>query len=73
MDLNSWQQQPPAIEHLSDANIEQCRVRPLKLDHPCNNQSVERHVKFVTEASAQLEGFARKNGMIRQTIKARKL
>ena len=24
VDMNSWQQQPPAIEHLSYADIEQC-------------------------------------------------
>ena len=23
-DLNSWQQHPPAMEHLSDADIKQC-------------------------------------------------
>ena len=73
VDLTSWQHQPPAIEHLTDTEIEQCRARPLKLDHPCHNQSVERHVKLVTEASAQVEGFARRDGMIRQKIKSRKL
>ena len=73
VDLTSWQHQPPAIEHLTDTEIEQCRARPLKLDHPCHNQSVERHVKLVTEASAQVEGFARRDGMIQQKIKSRKL
>ena len=73
VDLTSWQHQPPAIEHLTDTEIEQCRARPLKLDHPCHNQSVERHAKLVTEASAQVEGFARRDGMIRQKIKSRKL
>ena len=43
------------------------------LHHPCHNQSVERHVKLVTEASAQVEGFARRDGIIRQKIKSRKL
>ena len=73
VDLNSWQHQPPAIGHLTDVDIEQCRVRPLTLHHPCHNQSVERHVKLVTEASAQVEGFARRDGIIRQKIKSRKL
>ena len=47
VDLNSWQQ-PPAIGHLTDLDIKQSRVKPFKLDHPCHNQSVERHVKLVT-------------------------
>ena len=39
----------------------------------CHNQSVERHVKMVTEAAAQVEGFERRDGLIRQKIKSRKL
>ena len=73
VDLNSWQHQPPAIGHLTYVDIEQCRVRPLTLHHSCHNQSVERHVKLVTEASAQVEGFARRDGIICQKIKSRKL
>ena len=66
VDLNSWQQQPPVIGHLTDLDIEQCRVRPLKLDCACHNQSL------VTEASAQVESFAQRDGMISQKIKSRK-
>ena len=73
VDLNSWQQQPPAIGHLTDLDIEKCRVRPLKLDHPYHNQSVQRHGKLVTEASAQVESFARKDGIIFRKIKSHKL
>ena len=72
VDLNSWQHQPPAIGHLTDVYIKQCRVRPLTLHHPCHNQFVERHVKLVTEASAQVEGFARRDGIFCQKIKSRK-
>ena len=54
-------------------DIEQCRIRPLQLDHPCHNQCVERHVKMVTEAAAQVERFERRDGLIRQKIKSRKL
>ena len=57
VNLTSCHQQPPVIEHLTDLDIEQCRIRPLQLDHPCHNQCVERHVKMVTEAAAQVEGF----------------
>ena len=73
MDLNSWQQQPSAIGHLTDLNIEQCLVMPLELNRPCYNQSVERHVKLVTEVSAQVEGFAQRDGMICQKIISHKL
>ena len=38
-----------------------------------HNQCVERHVKMVTEAAAQVEGFERRDGLIRQKIKSRKL
>ena len=67
------QQQPPAIRHLSDSEIEDCRMKPLILHHPCHNQTVERHVKLVTEASAQVTGFERRDGLIRQKIRSRKL
>ena len=73
VNLTSCHQQPPVIEHLTDLDIEQCRIRPLQLDHPCHNQCVERHVKMVTEAAAQVEGFERRDGLIRQKIKSRKL
>ena len=72
-DLEICQQQPPAIRHLSDSEIEDCRMKPLILHHPCHNQTVERHVKLVTEASAQVTGFERRDGLIRQKIRSRKL
>ena len=55
------QQQPPATIYLSDIEIEDCRTKPLVLRHPCYNQTVERHVKLVTEASAQVTGFERRD------------
>ena len=67
-DLEICQQQPPAIRHLSDSEIEDCRMKPLILHHPCHNQTVERHVKLVTEASAQVTGFERRDRLIRQKI-----
>ena len=73
VNLTSCHQQPPVIEHLTDLDIEQCRIRPLQLDHPCHNQCVERHVKMVTEAAAQVEGFERRDWLIRPKIKSRKL
>ena len=73
VNLTTCHQQPPAIRHPTESEIEQCRVKPLKLDYPCHNQSVERHVKMVTEAAAQVEGFEQRGGLIHQKIKSRKL
>ena len=50
VNLNYWQQQPPTNGHLTDLDIKQSRVKPWKLNNPCHNQSVERHVKLITEA-----------------------
>ena len=61
------------MKNLADSDIEQCRVTQLELNHPCHNQSAEPHVKMVTEAAAQVEGYKRRNGVIRQKIKSRKL
>ena len=57
VDFNCCNQQPPAIQNLADAGIDECRMNPLQLNLPYHNQSVERHVKLVTEASAQVFGF----------------
>ena len=72
-DLEICQQRSPAIRHLSDSEIEDSRMKPLILHHSCHNQTVERHVKLVTEASAQVTGFERRDGLIRQKIRSRKL
>ena len=47
-------EQPPAVRHLDDAMIEQCRHQPLILNHLCHNRRLERHVKLVTEVSASV-------------------
>ena len=57
--VDSYQEQPPPIASLIDTEIEECLKKPLVSHHPCHNQSVERHVKLVTEASAQVAGFDR--------------
>ena len=66
-------EQPPAVQYLDDATIEQCRSHPLILKHPCHNQRVERHVKLVTEASVSVAGHDNRDGMICQRIRSRKL
>ena len=74
VDLNSKEiKQPPAIKSFSDLDIDDILNTPLKLDYPCHNQSVERHVKLVTEASSQVAGFERRDDLIRQKIRSRKL
>ena len=59
--------------YLSDLELDNLRNSPLKLDHLCHNQAVERPVKAVTEASARLTGFERRDGLIRQKLKSRAL
>ena len=66
-------EQPPAIRDMTDDEINEiCRI-PLYLKHPCHNQKVERHVKLVSEASLSVTGYERRDGMIRQRIRSRKL
>ena len=62
--------QPPAIRHLSDLKIKAIQKDPLKLNHPCHSQHVARHVKLVTQASAQACGIDRRNGVIRQKLRS---
>ena len=66
-------QEPPLLKHLSTHDIENIRSVPLKLGHPCHNQKVERHIKLVSEASGVVTTFERRDGLIRQKIKSRKL
>ena len=65
--------EPPAIKSMNDAAIQRFKLDKLELDHPCHNQAVERHVKLVTKASIRVAGFQRRDGMIIQNIKSRKL
>ena len=65
--------EPPATKQYRNDEIEIIRNVPLVLKHPCHNQAVERHVKLVTEASSAVAGFERRDGLIRQKIKSRKL
>jgi len=73
VDEEIYLQQPPAIAHLTDAEIEDCKMIPLHLNHPWHNQAVERHVKMVTEASSEVAKYEGKDGLIKQKIKSRKL
>ena len=68
---DSYIQQPPAIRELSSSEIASVVDNPLKPDHPCHNQAVERHVKVVAEASGQVVGYDKRDGPIRQKLKSR--
>ena len=65
--------EPPAIRNLSNIEIERIAMQKLILSHPCHNQAVERHIKIITEVSALVSGFERRDGSIRQKIKSRNI
>ena len=56
--------EPPAIKHICDENLAKIRLTPSKLQHPCHNPAVERHIKVVIEASAAVCTFERRDGLI---------
>jgi len=64
---------PPAVMDLDDTSIVQMLTKPLVLQHSCHNQSVERHVKLVTEAASVVTRYEKRDGMIRQKIQSRLL
>ena len=66
-------QEPPLTRNLSTEDLEDVLESPLVFKHPCHNQAVERHVKLVTEASASVTTFERRDGLIRQRIRSRKI
>ena len=66
-------EEPPLTRNLSFNELKSISEAPLILKHPCHNQNVERHVKMVTEASSSVFTFNRRDGLIRQKVKSRKL
>jgi len=71
--IDKTKYQPPAIRNMTTDELEEIRSSKLQILHPCHNQAVERHIKLVTEASAMVSGYERRDGMIRQKIRSRKL
>ena len=65
--------EPSALKHLLNKEIEAFQQHKLNLEHPCHNQTVERHIKLVSEASTAVAGFKNRDGLIRQKIQSRKL
>ena len=65
--------EPPALKHLLNKAIETFQQHKLNMEHPCQNQAVERYIKLVSEASAVVAEFKNRYGLIRQKIRSRKL
>ena len=63
--------EPPAVLNMLDDDMEKLSKNKLKLTHPCRIQTEECHGKLVSEVSIRVEGFERRDGMIRQRIKSR--
>ena len=64
--------EPPTLQGLTNMEIEAFWENQLILEHPCHNQAVERNIKLVTEASAAVTGFEKRDGLI-QKIRSRRL
>ena len=66
--------QPPVLKEYNNSFIRSLKQIPLKLDFECHSQSIERHVKTVTQAAAAVWGHDRRDGNImNKIIKSRKL
>ena len=68
-----WRTISPVLSLIEEDKIFEFIEKPLKLGHECHSKIVERHVKLVTEASAFMVGHDRKDGVIRNKIRSRKL
>ena len=71
--ISQWHTIPPVLRLIEEDKILEFIEKPLKLRHECHSQNVERHVKLVTEASASVVGHDRRDGVIRNKIRSRKL
>ena len=65
--------EPPALKHLLNKEIKAFQQHKLSWEHPSHNQTVERHIALVSEASAAVAEFKNRDGLIRQKIRLRKL
>ena len=57
----------------TSVNGDQSGLKKLDLFPSCHNQDVEQHVKLVTEASMSVAGHEKRDDLIRQRIRSRKL
>ena len=76
--IDAQKSEPPATKNISTQEIKSF-VNGVTLtepvlnipEFPCHTQSTERHIKLVTEASATVCGFDRRDGMIRAKLESR--
>ena len=68
-----FEDEPPLLHHLTNDELKSVRQKPMFFKQPCHNQAVERHIKLVTQASANVAGFERGYGLICQKINSRSL
>ena len=62
--LSRWKTPSPVLKHFNNHFIKSLEQIPLKLQFECHNQSIERHVKTVTEVAGAVYGHDRKDGHI---------
>ena len=65
--------EPPLTKSFTNEEIEKAISTPIVFEHPCHSQAVERHVRLVSNASASVSSFERRDGLIRQQIKSHSL
>ena len=65
--------EPPVTKNFSENELHNIRNQPFIFKQPCHNQVVERHIKLVSEASSKVIRFQKRDELIRQKIKSRKL
>ena len=60
---------PPILQFWSEEQIKEGFEGPLQIpEYPCHNQSVERGVRLVSEASGQVYGYKERQGYILNTL-----
>ena len=64
---------PPLQKLLSDEKIEKVRRAPLKFQHLCHNHSFKKYIKLASESSLSVCGFQKRDGIIWQKLRSRKL
>ena len=57
---------PPVTKEMSREELENIRELPYEVEHPDHNQSVERYIKVITDASSRVVAKEKKrDGIIR--------
>ena len=63
---------PPILQYWSEEQIREGFERPLEIpEYPCHNQSVERGVRLLSEASRRVYGYEERQGYILNTLTSR--